>query len=319
MKHLPGKRINKAYLKEQNIKPKYIPYFFLLPNAGFYFLSAAIALVLFFLIWGVLLDTGEKSPWIFAGIFSSLILLAAVLLREFVWRDARRKYLLAAVQYRNKVRRDSSSVGKSSTSRSFTLERNSSFLKLIEKNSKAARFNKNLPAMHLEVFELCNEYLRLTDKELEKIELGSTKWGAIKNGRKRVRDFHKHHLISWAAIESRRLTKAAKLSGSVSKKIETAQRANLVLESALSFYPENPQLLESIEAVSDFTASVKIAHWIELAERDEFKGNYNRAINHYKDALFYLTRENMVKINKEEIAQKINSEIEKLRKLKSEN
>jgi len=31
-----------------------------------------------------------------------------------------------------------------------------------------------------------------------------------------------------------------------------------------------------------------VAHWVELAERSAFKGQYRRAIDRYKDALFYL-------------------------------
>jgi hypothetical protein len=44
-------------------------------------------------------------------------------------------------------------------------------------------------------------------------------------------------------------------------------------------------------AIREFIASVKVAHWVELAERSAFKGHYRRAIDRYKDALFYLSRE----------------------------
>ena len=50
-------------------------------------------------------------------------------------------------------------------------------------------------------------------------------------------------------------------------------------------------MLESSVAISEFIASVKVAHWVELAERSAFKGHYRRAIDRYKDALFYLSRE----------------------------
>jgi hypothetical protein len=33
-----------------------------------------------------------------------------------------------------------------------------------------------------------------------------------------------------------------------------------------------------------------VAHWVELAERSAFKGHFKRAIERYKDALFYLQR-----------------------------
>ena len=43
-------------------------------------------------------------------------------------------------------------------------------------------------------------------------------------------------------------------------------------------------------AIREFIASVKVAHWVELAERSAFKGHYRRAIDRYKDALFYVSR-----------------------------
>lgn len=290
----------------------------MLPTPGFYLLTVAIALILFFIISGILEEFGDKSPWIYAGIFSSLILLSAVIAREIVFRDKRR-FSPSAGRYENTHKKTSSVSRKKRSSQGLSVQRNALILKQIEKASKAAGINKKLPEKHLEVFNFCEEYLKLTDGELKKAEIGSTKWGALKNGRRKVKEVHKHHLIAWAAIESRRLTKAAKTGGSIARKIETAQKATLVLESALGFYPENEKLLESIGAVNDFVASIKISHWIEQAEKAEFKGNYKRAISHYKDALFYLARENIIGLNKEEIAEKINLKINGLRKLKSKD
>jgi hypothetical protein len=51
------------------------------------------------------------------------------------------------------------------------------------------------------------------------------------------------------------------------------------------------ELNASKTALLEFIASVKVAHWVELAERSAFKGHYRRAIERYKDALFYLNRE----------------------------
>ncbi len=83
-------------------------------------------------------------------------------------------------------------------------------------------------------------------------------------------------------------------------------------ESAHKFYPEEADLNESSVAIREFIASVKVAHWVELAERSAFKGNYRRAIERYKDALFYLNRETV----KDEVripgAERIAREIESL-------
>ncbi|MDQ3634653.1 MAG: hypothetical protein M3405_09120 [Acidobacteriota bacterium] len=319
MNQLQHKGINKTdNLKKNYKKPSIFSSLLMLPTASFYFLTVAIALVLFFIVWGVLEEFGDKSPWIYAGIFSSIILLSAVIARESVFRK-QKFFSSAAVGYEDRYNKASQLHRKKRSSPGFSLQQNASILKQIEKYSKAARINKSLPEKHLEVFNFCEEYLTTTAKELKKAEIGSTKWGAIKNGRRKVKVLHKHHLISWAAIESRRLTKAAKISGSMAGKIETGQKATLVLESALDFYPENTKLLESIEVVNDFVSSIKISHWIEQAEKAEFKGNYKRAESNYQDALFYLAREDVTGLDKQEVAEMINMKIKGLKKLKSKN
>jgi hypothetical protein len=66
--------------------------------------------------------------------------------------------------------------------------------------------------------------------------------------------------------------------------------------------------------LGEFIASVKVAHWVELAERSAFKGHYRRAIDRYRDALFYLNQD----IVKEEVriagTEKIEGEIAQLKK-----
>jgi hypothetical protein len=63
---------------------------------------------------------------------------------------------------------------------------------------------------------------------------------------------------------------------------------------------------------------MRVGHWIEQAERSAFKGNYKRAISHYKDALYFLARENQKSPEIEHIAEQINAEILKLKEKSSE-
>ena len=100
--------------------------------------------------------------------------------------------------------------------------------------------------------------------------------------------------------------------------MDNAQRALAVLDSAIEFYPNEKLLIDSILVVKDFIVSTRVSHWIEQAERCAFKGNYKRALNHYRDALFYLARENVRDAERNLIAEKINLEIEKIRKLSNE-
>ena len=68
-------------------------------------------------------------------------------------------------------------------------------------------------------------------------------------------------------------------------------------------------------AIKTFIASIKVSHWIEQAERAAFKGSYKRAVSLYRDALFFLAREDVNAAEREAVAEKINLEIEKLREL----
>ncbi len=106
-----------------------------------------------------------------------------------------------------------------------------------------------------------------------------------------MRALQKHHLLTWARDSSRSLTYEAQQRARTSERIEAANRALHCLESALKYYPRRTDLHESSVAIREFIASVKVAHWVELAERSAFKGHYRRAIERYKDALFYLSRE----------------------------
>jgi hypothetical protein len=85
----------------------------------------------------------------------------------------------------------------------------------------------------------------------------------------------------------------------------------------LEFYPEDRKLNESKDALNEFISSIKISHWIEQAERETFKENYQQAISLYRDALFYLARENVRFEEKKAIADKINDEIELIRRLEN--
>src|SRR6185295_16578727 len=156
-------------------------------------------------------------------------------------------------------------------------------------------------------------YLASTDESLKANNLLADKRIAIKAGQERVRALQKHHLLTWARNSSRALTYEAQQRSRTSDKIEAANRALHCLESAQQYYPEEADLKQSSVAIREFIGSVKVAHWVELAERSAFKGHYRRAIERYKDALFYLNRETV----KDEVripgAERITREIELLR------
>ena len=288
---------------------------FWLPASNYYILTVAAVIAFFFMVWGILHEGDEEMPWIPAGIGASIVLGGAVFLREVVLKKAQNRYLLAQRQLDFNLNKIPVQSSANKVENKFTIEQNARIVKNIQQKSEAARLLGRLPDVHWEVFEICNEYLSLNKRELETVGVGSPRLAALRRGKDVVAELHKFHLLAWAEIESKSLTQEAKNHIKFSKKLIDAQSALNVLESALRFYPNETKLRESEEAIKDFVVSIKISHLIEQAERANFKGNDKRAISLYRDALFSLARENIKSAERESLAEKINSEIEKIRQL----
>jgi hypothetical protein len=288
---------------------------FWLGASNYYVLAAAAAIAFFFLVWGIFHEGDGETPWIAAGVGASLVLGGAVVAREIFLRKARNHFLLAERNLDRNAQQILLSQRPPRVAGKLSLEKNAAIVKDIQKKSEAARLLGRMSAGHLEVFEICNQYLSLTEKQMETVGVGSPRIAGLRRGREIVGELHRHHLLAWAEIEARTLTQKAKNYVTISEKLNTAQEALTVLSSALQFYPNEARLIESETVLKDFIASIKVSHWIEQAERAAFKGNSKRAVSLYRDALFFLDREDVRTEEREAIAGKINSEIESLRKL----
>ena len=278
-------------------------------SVGYLIVAFAIAITLFFVLWWMLVSVGDEAPWIPAGLAASVVLLVALSAREVLMRRAWTRYLLDhGVESRS---RHSGRGKRTPSAREDATSLLSGAWRTIQKQSEEAESASN-PESHFDVFHLCQDYLSTSDDALQSTGLSPDKRMAIRAGQDRVRALQKHHLITWARDSSRFLTYEAQQRARSADKIESANRALHCLESALKFYPEEIELNESSGAIRDFIASVKVAHWVELAERSAFKGHYRRAIERYKDALFYLNRETV----KDEVripgAERIRGQIEVL-------
>ena len=253
---------------------------------------AAIILAagLFFALWWVLVRNGDEAPWLPAGLASSVVLLVALSAREVVMRRAWTRYLLENGIH-DPPRKSRSSQSSRSSKKGLSASVHSAALRTIQKQSAAADSPHSTPEAHLDVAQLCHEYLSSSDEAIRSGSHGSEKGIALRAGQERVRSLHKHHLLTWARGQSRLLTHEAQQRARTFDKIETANRALDCIDSALRIYPDEPELHESKTAISEFIASVKVAHWVELAERSAFKGHYRRAIDRYRDALFYLNQD----------------------------
>ncbi len=288
---------------------------FWVPASNFYFLSAAVSIMIFFVVWAILHEGGEQMPWIIAGIAAGVALCAAVYLREVVLRKIRREYMLAERKLDYNLRNVPVRKRPASNIKKLSLQKNAAILKEISAKSEAAKTLGKLPEGHLEVFQMCSEYLAVNKVQLQNAGVGSPRIGALRRGKEIAEKLHEYHLLTWAELESRLLTKKANNQVIFSSKIETAQNALDVIFTARQFYPENEKLAESEQALREFVLSIKISHWIEEAERAVFKEDYQRAISNYRDALFFLAREDIKNEEAEAIAEKINREIESVRKI----
>jgi tetratricopeptide (TPR) repeat protein len=273
--------------------------------------AIVVAIVFGLFLWWMLASGGDEAPWLPAGLAVSVVLLVALSAREVVMRRAWTRYLLEnGIRDRPKTRSSSQSVR--SQKKGFSASLHSAALRTIQKESTNADTPGSTPEAHFEVARLCHDYLKSTEEAMRSGSLGSEKGIAIRAGQERVRSLHKHHLLIWARGHSRALTREAQQRARTFDKIETANKALECIDSALCVYPNEAELHASKLAIGEFIASVKVAHWVELAERSAFKGHYRRAIDRYKDALFYLNQDAVKPDVRRTGSERIEKEIAKL-------
>lgn len=276
-----------------------------MPSAsGYMAAAAAAAAALFFILWWML--QGEESPWVPAGLAASVVMLVAAFARGIVLRRSWARYVLEQERSHESGERSSSASNVQSVSA------HSAMLRVLQKESAKADASDANPDAHLETYRFCTDYLAMTDEALRSPSLPAENRVAMRSGQDRVRNLQKHHLLTWARTSARTLTREAQQRARLYEKVEVANRALDCIDSALKAYPEEHELNESAAAVREFITSSKVAHWVELAERAAFKGHYRRAIDCYRDALFYLTR-GVPDGDRGAAAERVTREIELLR------
>ena len=285
---------------------------FWLPASNYYVLAVAISAAFFFLVWGILHDGGEETPWVTAGIGASVLMCGAVVLREIILRRARDRFIKQHRMMESHVLAVNPSKSGRRKTHKLSLERNAAILSEIRQKSNAAKVLNSFSAGHREVFELCSGYLARSESELRTVNAGSPRLAAILKGRSTVSDYHRFHLLRWAEIEARTLTDEARARSNTDEKIESAQNALTVIDTALESYPSEASLLESQQLLREFIVSIKVTHWVDEAERAAFKGDYTQAKSLYRDALFYLGRDNIQGPGRQQAERQITAEIERI-------
>jgi tetratricopeptide (TPR) repeat protein len=253
---------------------------------------------------------GEENPWVPAGLAASVVILVAASAREVVMRRAWTRYLLEEDRHGWRAPAVGRRSPKLMNMQSVSLQ--SAALRALQKQSAEADANDSAPEAHHEIYQLCSDYLAGAEEALRSPDLSPENRMALRSGQERVRTLQRHHLLAWARGAARSLTREAQQCVRLYEKVETANRALECIDSALKVYPDEEELNRSAGAVREFITSSRVAHWVELAERAAFKGYYRRAIDCYRDALFYLTRDSLDR-DREGAVERINREIELLR------
>lgn len=283
-----------------------------MPSASGYMLAAGLtAAALFFLLWWMLHGSADDAPWLPAGLAASVVMMVAAAARQVVMRRAWTRYILE--QGHREASHKTAGQSKTSRTTSGKTDVHSAALRALQKRCAEADAASEQPDAHLEAYNLCKDYLASIGEALRNGGLTAENRKAVRTGQEQVRALQKHHLLSWASISSRTIAQDAQRRALTSDKIETANRALEVIQAALKIYPEERELLASTAAIEEFISSVKVAHWVELAERAAFKGQYRRAIERYRDALYYATRGNLGDEAQRETVERIGREIEILR------
>jgi tetratricopeptide (TPR) repeat protein len=276
-----------------------------MPSTSAYMAAAAAASgALFFVLWWML--QGEENPWVPAGLAASVVMLVAASARGVVMRRAFTRQLLEDEPRRTRSDRVNSAEYRSSA----PPRSQSEMLRGLEKQSAEADATNSLPEMHLKVFQTCGEFLQVAERSLAAPNVSPERRLTVRARQDRVRALQKHHMLAWARNSAHSLTHEAQQRARLHEKIEAANRALECIDTALATYPEEEDLRRSAAAVREFMTTSRVAHWVELAQRASFKGRYGRAIDCYRDALFYLTR---AEGDHQLAAEQIGREIELLR------
>lgn len=248
-----------------------------------------------------------------AGVGASLLMIAAVIVREVVLRTARRNYLEAERRLDRNLRKLPRNHSRSGA-RKISIRDNELMLSHISRKSDAADTFGHLAEGHREVFSLCGDYLELTEKELRRTDVNSPRYVAMRKGRRKVRHLHKRHLLEWTEIESKALLGKAKDQATDSGKAETAAEALDIVEEAIEHYPDEITLIESADVIREFISAARLAGLMESAKGSEKDGDTSAALEAYESILARLSEEKITDEDRQLLVERVEEKLAKLRK-----
>jgi hypothetical protein len=298
-----------AHLHRSNRRP------FWLPALTYYFLSAAIAIGVFFLVWAILAETPDEKPWITAGLLSSFSLISSVVVREVILRTRRQKVFETQRKLDSILLAAPASARRHSNPIKLTLERNRVLLDEIVRKSEAAKVLTKLAESHKEVFQLCEGYLEVAARELPSVGIGSPRLAALTRGRGKVERLHRSHMLKWVEIEVKAHTQAAADAERTGVKIEKAHLALEAVNTALSHYPNEINILETKQVIEQLIFSINVTGVIRRAERAETRGNFVKALERLREAENIIESEGYGIGGSETIRERLRNDIERLERM----
>ena len=282
-----------------------------LPSTTGYMVTAcAISLTLFLTLWWMLASSDVEAGWIPALLAASAVMLVALAGREVAMRRAWARY---TQELEMEMRGETAARGQRPRREHMGARTSATALRALRQRLTELDAPGAQPVAHLEAYRLCAQYLASTEEALRAARMSTDARATVRAGQERVRVWQRRHMLAWARGSAQGLTREAKRQAQVAERVETAQRALEIIEEALQAYPDETELRDSAAAVREFIAAAQIAHWVELAERSIFKGHYEQAIDHYHDALFYLSRAEMNEATRAAAARRITRQVEMLR------
>lgn len=268
--------------RQLKVRPHRRPFW--LPASTFYFLTAAVAVGVFFLVWAILAEAKEENPWLGAGMMASVTMISGVVLREVILRQRRNSLFSAQRRLDTSVLSMPVPVKREAETNKLTLEQNAYLLEEIKKKSDAAKILGNLSESHREVFTLCAQYIEVTSRELPNVGVGSPRLVAITRGRENAEKIHKYHMLKWAELEIKANVATFDVPESGDDTIVSARKALRVAETALEHYPNSRILMVSRSAISSFIASSQVESLVASARAAENDGDIHSAIEDLQKA-----------------------------------
>lgn len=227
---------------------------FWLPARSYYLIVVGFAAGTFILGVGLLSDSRNEGGVVVGAIVAIGILVGGVLAREIVLRHAREQHLLDQRRLDENLKAAQDLTHSERRPKKFTLEMNSVALDHIRKRSEAANIFGKISDGHMEVYELCDEYRNIVSAEIPKVHPDSPRLSPMIRGQREAEKLQKFHLLRWAELESRSLTRVAQKTVDPTQRVDYTQRARQTIQFALERFPDVKELQESADLLDELLA-----------------------------------------------------------------